>query len=113
MDGQCVDTAGELGRERCVDHAVALDPALSFERFRHDMDPEMGLATGTVAGMTFVAMRFIDDVKTFRSESDGQLFSDEILDGHGSGFKRQGVAGQSRSDGRRVAALAGRPAIQA
>ena len=27
----------------CVDQAVALEPGLSFERFRHDIDAEMGL----------------------------------------------------------------------
>ena len=90
MDGQCVDTAGKLGGERCIDHAVALDASLSFESLRHDIDCEMGRAAGTVAGMALVAMRFIDDVETFRSESDGQLFSDEILDGHGPGFRRAG-----------------------
>ena len=90
MDRKRMDAAGELGGQRRIDHAVTLDPALSFERFRHDMDPEMGLAAGTVAGMTFVAMRFIDNVETFRSESAGQLFPDEILDEHGPGFRRAG-----------------------
>ena len=36
-------TASSLDK-RLVDHAVALDPALSAERLRHDIHPEMGLA---------------------------------------------------------------------
>ena len=48
VDRQRMDAAGKLTRKCLVDHAVALDPALSAERLRHDMNPEMGLAARPV-----------------------------------------------------------------
>jgi hypothetical protein len=53
--------AGKLGRERCVDHAVTFDSALSPERFRHDIKPEVSLAARPVAGVASVKVRFIFD----------------------------------------------------
>ena len=71
--------ARELARKRLVDHAVTLDPALSAERLRHDMNPEMGLAARPVAGMALVLVRFIHHVEALRREGGGQLFGDPGL----------------------------------
>ncbi len=71
--------AGKFAREGFVDHAVALDPALSPERFRHDIKPEVSLAAGAMPGVTFMPMRFVFDAEAFRCESVAQLFRDEIL----------------------------------
>jgi hypothetical protein len=35
---------------------MALDPALPFEGWRHNINPEMRLAAGPVAGMTLMQM---------------------------------------------------------
>ena len=76
--------AREFTRKCLVDHAVALDPALSAERLRHDHDPEMGLAARPVAGMAFVLMRFIHNVEALRRESGGELVGNLGLNLHGT-----------------------------
>src|SRR5262245_38117164 len=62
---------------------MALEPALSFERVRHDIDSEMGLAARPVAGMPDVLMRFVNYVEAFGGESGRQLLHDEIAGCHG------------------------------
>ncbi len=49
-----MDAAGELTVKYGIDHAMALDPALSAERLRHDIDPEMGLSARPVAGVALM-----------------------------------------------------------
>ena len=83
MNGKRMHVARELGGEGLVNHAMALDPALSPERFRYDIKPEMSLAARAMSGVAFVAMRFVLDAKAFRRESVAQLFCDEILSSHG------------------------------
>ena len=56
MYSQRVHASGEFRRQRRIYHAVALDPALPFERVRHNIDPEMRLAAGSVARMAFMKM---------------------------------------------------------
>ena len=51
--------------KRFVDHAVALEPALPAECFRHDIKPEMGFAAGPVSGMALVRCGFILDIADF------------------------------------------------
>ncbi len=58
-----------------VDHAMALDPALSFEGIRHDIDPEMGLPAGPVPGMAFVAVGFVLHLQALRREGFGQFLA--------------------------------------
>ena len=48
--------ARELIRKRRIDHAVALDPALSPKRLGNDVDPEMGFATWSASGVAGVLM---------------------------------------------------------
>jgi hypothetical protein len=73
-----VHAAGKLAGERRVDHAVALDPALSAKGFRHDIESEMSLAAGPVSGMAFMPVGFILDIEALGCESIAQLFGDYI-----------------------------------
>jgi hypothetical protein len=54
--------ARKLAGKYLVHHAVALEAALSTERIRHDMDPEMGLSLGPVPGVPGVLMGLVDDI---------------------------------------------------
>jgi hypothetical protein len=56
VDGECVDGACEFGRQRCINHAMAIDPALPFEGLRHDIDTKVRLAARPGAGMAFMQM---------------------------------------------------------
>src|ERR1041385_2311310 len=94
MDCERVDTFRELARQRRIDHAVALDPALPFEGLRHNINPEMRLSARPVAGMTFVLVRLIEHAQAFGRESLGQLLRDEIMSSHRSGLAIAGTYGQ-------------------
>ena len=56
LDRQRVHGACEFRRQRRINHAVALDPALPFEGRRHNIDPEMRLAARPVAGVALMQM---------------------------------------------------------
>ena len=56
LDRQRVHGAGEFRRQRRINHAVALDPALPFEGRRHNIDPEVRLAARPVAGVALMQM---------------------------------------------------------
>ena len=63
MDGERMDAALELRRERFIHHAMALDPALPLEGLRHNMYAEMGLATFAMAGVPLVLVGFVDYIQ--------------------------------------------------
>ena len=88
MNRQRVDAARKLTRQRRVDHTVALDPALSTEGFRHDIETEMGFAARPVSGMALVVMGFILDAQALRRKSRRQLCRDDIAHGHGNDLAR-------------------------
>ena len=94
MDGQRVHAGGELIRKNRVDHAMAFDPGLTFERLRHDIEPEVSLPAGLMPGMAFVSVRFVLDLKALRRKSLGQLPGDEIGCLHGLALKWRRSAGQ-------------------
>src|SRR5437016_13837551 len=73
MDGERVDAAGQLTLKCLINHAVALEPGLTFEGLRHDIDTEMALASGAVPGMADVLVGFIHDLQALRRKSRGQL----------------------------------------
>jgi len=56
LDRQRVHASCEFRRQRRINHAVAFDPALSFEGRRHNINPKMGFAARPVAGMAFMQM---------------------------------------------------------
>jgi hypothetical protein len=93
VDGERVHAAGKLGRQRAVDQAMTLEPALSGERLRYDIDPEVTLPAGAVAGVTLVPMGFVDHPQAFRPESLGQPSCDEVMHAHGLAYagSRAGV----------------------
>ena len=67
-----------------VHHAVALQPALPAEGFRHNIQSEMGLAARAVSGVARVPIRLVLHTQAFGGESLVQLFRDEILRSHGN-----------------------------
>lgn len=71
MNGQRVHAAGQIVRERRIDHAMALDPGLSFEGFRYNINPEMGLPAGPRPGVAFMLVGFVRHIEAFRRESFG------------------------------------------
>src|SRR5262249_20861296 len=86
VDGERVHAAGKLTGKCLVHQAVALEPALSAARIRHDIDPEVGLALRPMAGVPHVLVGFIDDIEAVRGESLGQLLRDQIARAHGLGL---------------------------
>jgi hypothetical protein len=82
MDRERMDAGLQFGGKRRIDHAVALQPALSTEGFRHDIDPEMGFAARPVSGMTLVTVGFVLDLEAQRREGRGQLLRNGRPDAH-------------------------------
>ena len=82
VDRERVHAAGEFRRERRIDHAMALEPGLSFEGVRHDIDPEVSLPARPVPGMAFMLVRFVHHLEALRREGLGQLLCDEIGGSH-------------------------------
>ena len=64
---------------------MAFDPALPFEGCRYNIDPEVCLAAGPMAGVTFMKMRFVGNLEAFRIESFTQLVYDSVFGAHGGG----------------------------
>jgi hypothetical protein len=77
-----VHAASEFARERFIDHAMALDSALSFEGACHDMDAEMALSARSVAGVSLVQMGIISHLEPGGGESRGQFLRDQIARAH-------------------------------
>jgi hypothetical protein len=94
MDGERVYAACQLIRKNPVNHAMALDSGLSFERRRHDIDPEMRLSARTVPGMALVLVGFVFHLEALGRESLGQLLCDEINSSHAAGLMRRRLVGQ-------------------
>ena len=103
MDSECVDAAFELTDKCCVDHAVALEPALPAEHLRHDIYPEMSLPALAMSSMPSVLVGFVHHVEARGSESVGQLLHDEIARCHGVRIAAVGPAGQCRLTARKRA----------
>src|SRR6201999_2331923 len=82
MDGKRVDPSFQLVRQRRIDHAMPLQPALSSEGVRYDIKSEVALAAGAVPGMAFMQMGFVLDMHAFRRESRDQLCRNNILHSH-------------------------------
>src|SRR5262249_39269093 len=106
MDRERVDAACELTGKCFVDHAMALEPALSAERFRHDIHPEMSLPALAMSSMPGVLVGFVHHLKARRSESLGQLLRDEIAPCHRVRIAGGTACGQCRvTAGKRANAL--------
>jgi len=68
MDCQRMHAAGKLAGKSCIDHAVALNPALPLERVRHDIDPEVGFPARPVTGVPLMLVRLVDDAHALWTE---------------------------------------------
>lgn len=82
VDGECVDPSGEFACKQLIDHSVPLEPGLSFESFRYNIDTVMSLPARPVSGMAFMLVGFVQNLKALRGESFGQLLRDEIGGSH-------------------------------
>jgi hypothetical protein len=82
VERQRVNRACKFGGESRIYHAVAVDPGLPIEGFRHDIDPEMRLAARSVARVALMQMGFVNYIEAFGCESFAQLFYDLISCGH-------------------------------
>lgn len=71
VNGERMHAASKFGGERLIDQAMAFDPALAPERIRNDMNTEMTLAAGPVAGMPDMVIRLILDPQALRCEGRG------------------------------------------
>jgi hypothetical protein len=94
VNGERVHAAYKFPGKRRINHAVALDPGLSFEGVSHDIDPEMGLPAFPVPGMAFMLVRFILHLEALGRKSLGQLLRDGIGGSHAARVKRRRRAGQ-------------------
>ncbi len=68
-----MQAGGELVLQRGVDQPLARHPALPFERRRHDLDAEVGLAAFTPTGVAVMARGFVLDGKACRRELRTEL----------------------------------------
>lgn len=91
MDSERMDTACELGRKQLINHPVAFEPGLSFERFRHDIDAVVSLPARPVPGMAFMLVGFIQHFEALRCESLGQLLCEEIGGPHAARLGEGGL----------------------
>jgi len=97
MNRQRMDAALQLGGKRRIDQAMPLDPGLSPEGLRHDINPEMRLTARPVACMALVLVRFIDNPQGGWGESPGQLFCDHVGGAHRRALEPAGLTGQPRN----------------
>jgi hypothetical protein len=91
MDRERVDACCEFTGKCLIHHAVALKPALSAERFRHDMNAKMSLAARPMPGVALVPVGFVDHVELFRGEGRRKLLRDLCLHRHGGALKGKPV----------------------
>jgi hypothetical protein len=82
MNGERVYAGCQFIRKCCINHAMALDPVLSFEGLSHDIDPVMSLPAFPVPGMACMLVRFILHLEALGRESLGQLPRDGIGGSH-------------------------------
>ncbi len=71
--GKRVDTGFEFVSEGFVDHAMTIDPALPPERISYDINSKMRFAAGSVSGVAFMLVGFVEHLQAQRSEGLGEL----------------------------------------
>ncbi len=79
-------------RQNFVYHAMALKAALSFKRFRDDIDSKMSLSAPPMPGMAFMVVRFIVHLEALGREGLGQLLFDIITGSHGVPLNKRAAA---------------------
>jgi hypothetical protein len=96
VNGKGMNAAREFGCKRFIYHAVPLQPGLSFEQVRHNINAEVSLSARPVPGMALMLVRFIQNLKALRRESLGQLLCDQIGGSHAGPLR---VRAARRSNG--------------
>jgi hypothetical protein len=71
--GKRMDARFEFVSESLVDHAMTSDPALPPERVSYDVYSEMCLTAGSMSGVAFMLVGFIEHLQAPRREGLGQL----------------------------------------
>ena len=82
MNGERMDAALELVRQRRVDHTVPFEPALSRKGFRYNIEAEMRLAARPVPGVALMQTGFVFDVQALRCESRNKPGRYDVLHSH-------------------------------
>jgi hypothetical protein len=82
VDREGMHAGAQLGAERVVDQAVALEPASAAEGIRHDVHPKVRLAARPMAGMASMEMGFVGHLQVTGRESSRQLLHDQIAGRH-------------------------------
>ena len=82
MDRERMNARRELAGERRVDQAMTIEPALPLEGLRHDINPEMCLAAFPMPAVAGMLMGLVDHPQALWRESLGQLFCDDVRNGH-------------------------------
>ncbi len=82
MQRQRMNRAREFRSQKCIYHAVTVDPGLPIERLRYDIHPEMRLAARPVARVALMQMGLVDDIEAFGNESFAQLLRDSVAGRH-------------------------------
>ena len=77
-----MDAGLEFVGQDLIDEALAGDSGLALEGGGDDIDAEVRLAAGAVAGMALVLLRFVDDLDAFRLQGGGQFAFDGSCDAH-------------------------------
>jgi len=77
-----MQAGAEFRVERGIDAPLALHPRQAGEGFRNNVNIEMGLAAGTMAGMAFMARAFIFHHKFRWREGAGELLLNQVRNGH-------------------------------
>jgi hypothetical protein len=101
---QGVHRAGEFLGQEAIDSALTGDAAFPGESGRNDLDAEMRLTFGTRPGMAGMAVRLVMNGEPERLEAGGELGTDTLGNGHGSGtVKAERAPVKPRSQGSLVA----------
>ena len=90
---------GERLGERRIDHAMSLEAALPPERLRYDIETEMGLSAGSMAGVARMVFGFVNHPQAFGRESFSQPSCDEVGHRHPPPLRGE-VTGVNGSDRR-------------
>src|SRR5271165_7200182 len=77
-----MDAGRQFLGERLIDEALPRHPVVAGKGGGDDRQRKMRFAFRTRAGMPGVTMRLVDNVEPARRQSQGQLLTDRIGDGH-------------------------------
>lgn len=71
--GERMDTGFKFVSEGFVDHPMTSDPALPPERVSYNINSKMRFTAGSMSGVSFMLMGFVEHLQAQRREGLGQL----------------------------------------